>query len=42
MCIGLLYTVVDKILCGSDITRVSRKGMDPSGLVSSEINWIWG
>ena len=39
--VGFLYTVVDKFLSYSGVTWVSRKGIDPSGLVSSVINWIW-
>ena len=37
-----LYTVVDNILSGSGVTTVSRKGFDPSGLVFSVLNLIWG
>ena len=43
MCVGfLLNTVVHKALSGLGMTRVSRKGMHQSGLVSSVVNWIWG
>ena len=33
---------MERVLSGSGITRVSKKGMEPSGLVSSVVNWMQG
>ena len=33
---------MDKVLYGSGVTRVSKKGKDPYCLVSFVVNWIWG
>ena len=41
MC-GLLYTHVNWELSGCGITVVSRKGIDPSALASSVVNWMCG
>ena len=39
----VFYTiVVGKFLFGSDVIKVFRKGIDPSGLVCPVMNWIWG
>ena len=40
--VGFLYTLVVKELSGSGITRVSKKGMDPSALVSSTVKLMFG
>ena len=39
VCVGFLYTVVMRDLSGCGITNVSKKGMDPSSLDISEVNW---
>ena len=39
--VGFLYTLVLKLPSGHGVTKVSRKGMDPSSLVSSIVNWIF-
>ena len=39
---GFLYTDVMRDLSGCGITMVSRKGIDPSGLASSVVNWMTG
>ena len=41
MWVGFLYTNVIRVLLGSDETRVSRKGVEPSSLGFSVVNWIW-
>ena len=33
---------MNKELSGYGVTKVPKKGMDPSGLVYSIMNWIWG
>ena len=38
--IGFLYTLVSKLLSACGVTRVSRKGIEPSALVFSAVNWI--
>ena len=38
---GFLYTAVDKVLFGSGVI-VSRKDIEPLGLVSSTVNWMDG
>ena len=43
MCVGFLYTVVTKVLLALEVTKVFRKGKDPSGIGSSVVNcmcWI--
>ena len=40
MCIVFLNTDVFRLPSSSGVTRMSRKGMDPSFLVSSQANWI--
>ena len=39
--VGFLYMEVDKLPSSSTVTRVSRKGSDPSALVFSAVNWIF-
>ena len=39
---GLLYTIVMRGFSGCVITKVSKKGMDPSVLASSIVNWMCG
>ena len=39
---GFLYTNVNREPSGCGITIVSRKGMDPSVLVSSVVKWMYG
>ena len=42
VCVGFLYTVVNRGLSGWGKTTVSRKGRDPSGLASSVVDWMCG
>ena len=42
VCVCFLYTVVIKEMSACGITRVSKKGMDLSALVSSVVNWMYG
>ena len=42
MWVGFLYTVMDRIPSGSCFTMVSKKGMDPSSLLVSTVNWMAG
>ena len=39
--VGFLYTVVDRLPSFFGVTKVSRKGMDPSALVVSAVNFIF-
>ena len=39
--VGFLYMEVDKLPSSFTVTRVSRKGRDPSALVFSAVNWIF-
>ena len=39
---GYLYTPVDKDLSVSGVIKMSRKGIEPSGLVSSTVYWMLG
>ena len=39
--VGFLYTLVLKLPSEHGVTKVSRKGMDPSTLLSSIVNWIF-
>ena len=39
--VGFLYIVVDRLLSLFGITKVSRKGMDPSALVVSVVNFMF-
>ena len=39
--VGFLYTLVLKLPSEHGVTKVSRKGMDPSSLLSSIMNWIF-
>ena len=38
--VGFLYILVARVPSGHWMTIVSRKGMDPSALVSSTVNWM--
>ena len=40
--IGFLYTVMDRLPSASGLPMVSQKGMAPSSLLSSIVNWIMG
>ena len=40
VCVGFLYTVVLRLPSSSGLINVSRKGIDPSSLWSSHVNWI--
>ena len=40
--VGFLYTVVDCVPSASGLTMVSKKGMDPSSLLSSNVNFMAG
>ena len=42
MCVIFLNTDVFRLPSSSGVTIMSRKGMDPSSLVSSQVNWILG
>ena len=42
VCVGFLYTVMDRVPSASGLTIVSKKGMDPSSLLSSTVNLIAG
>ena len=42
VCVGFLYTVMDRVPSASGFTIVSKKGMDPSSLLSSTVNLIAG
>ena len=42
VCIVFLNTDVFRLPSSSGVTRMSRKGMDPSSLVSSQVNCIFG
>ena len=39
--VGFLYMEVDKLRSSFTVTKVSRKGNDPSALVFSAVNWIF-
>ena len=39
--VGFLYMEVDKLPSSFTVTRVSRKGRNPSALVFSAVNWIF-
>ena len=38
---GFLYMEVDRLPSSFTVTRVSKKGSDPSALVFSAVNWIF-
>ena len=38
--VGFLYTVMDRPPSSSDFTMVSKKGMEPSSLLSSTVNFM--
>ena len=38
VCVGFLYTVMDREPSASGLTIVSKKGMEPSSLLSSTVN----
>ena len=40
--VGFLYTVIDRGPSTSDFTMVSKKGMVPSSLLVSTVNWMAG
>ena len=40
--VGLLYTVMDSVPSASGLTMVSKKGMDPSSLLSSTVSLMAG
>ena len=42
VCVGVLYTVIDSVPSASGLTIVSKKGMEPSSLLSSTVNFIAG
>ena len=42
VCVGFLYTVMDIVPSASGLTVVSKKGMDPSSLLSSTVNFMAG
>ena len=42
VCVGFLYTVMDRVPSAFGLTIVSKKGMDPSSLLSSTVNLIAG
>ena len=42
VCVGFLYTVMDREPSASGLTIVSKKGMDPSSLLSSTVNLMAG
>ena len=42
VCVGFLYTVMDRVPSASGLTTVSKKGMDPSSLLSSTVNLMAG
>ena len=42
VCVGFLCTPVDKDLAVSGVIKVSRNGIESSGLVHSTVNWIAG
>ena len=42
VCVGFLYTVMDSVPSASSLTMVSKKGMEPSSLLSSTVNLIVG
>ena len=41
VCVGFLKTVVARLPSSQGVINMSRKGMDPSGLGSSPVNWMW-
>ena len=41
MWVGILYTVVPKVLSGCMVTRVSKKGSE-SCCAGSTVNWMCG
>ena len=40
VCMGFLYTVMDSVPSTTGLTMVSKKGMDPSYLLSSTVNFM--
>ena len=40
--VGFLYTVMESVPSASGLTMVSKKGMDPSSLFSSPVNFMAG
>ena len=42
VCVGFLYIEVWRLPSSMGVIRISKRGMDPSGLVSSLVNFILG
>ena len=42
VCVGFLYTMIDNVPSASGLTMVSKKGMDPSSLLSPTVNFTTG
>ena len=42
VCVGFLYTPIVKVPSACGLMVVSRKGMEPSSLASSTVNWMEG
>ena len=42
VCVGFLYTVMDRLPSASGLTIVSKKGIDPSSMLSSTVNLMAG
>ena len=42
MCVGFLYTEVWRLPSSLGVIRISKKGVDPSVLISSVVNFILG
>ena len=42
MWVGFPYTVIDRVPSASGFTMVSKKGMAPSSLLVSTVNWMAG
>ena len=40
MRVGFLYTFVVKVPSDWGVTNMSKKGIEPSGLASSTVNWM--
>ena len=40
MWMGFLYTFVVRVPSDWGVTNMSKKGMEPSGLASSTVNWM--
>ena len=42
VCVGFLNIVIDRVPSTSDFTMMSKKGMAPSSLLVSTVNWVAG